>query len=201
MTGSGDCVFAGAAHEHQIFGTEGFAPADFSDESVLRSYGEVTGYDPADPSSDQGTDVRDAMKYRRATGLLDAAGNRHTIAAYLSLEPGNLDHVLDAAWIFGAVGIGIEFPQSAMDQFNAGQPWSVVPGARVEGGHYVPIVAKRGENLVCVTWGKLQEITPRFYSKYCDEAWVMLCPEILDGSGHSPEGFDLLQLQSDLNAL
>jgi hypothetical protein len=197
----GDCVFAGAAHEHQVWGTEGFSPADFSDASVLKSYSEVTGYVPGDESTDQGTDVRDAMKYRRATGLLDAAGNRHKLAAFLSLEPGNVDHLLDAAWLFGAVGVGIEFPNSAMDQFNAGQPWSVVPGASIEGGHYVPIVGYRRGMFVAVTWGKLQLITPRFFSRYCDEAWCMLCPEILDGSGHSPEGFDLLALQQDLNAL
>jgi hypothetical protein len=43
-------------------------------------------------------------------------------------------------------------------------------------------------------------MTVQFYAKYCDEAWAILSPEMLD-AGKSPEGFDLIQLQSDLNAL
>ncbi len=195
----GCCVFSGAAHEHMVWGTEGFAPTPFSDASVLSDYSAVTGYDPADPSTDQGTLVRDAMKYRRATGLLDAAGQRHQIAAYVALEPGNLDELRQALYLFGVVGVGIEFPGSAMDQFDAGQPWAVTPGSRVEGGHYVPLVAYRG-NFVCVTWGKLQEVTESFLARYCDEAWAMLSPEMLL-DGKSPEGFDVEALRSDLNAL
>jgi hypothetical protein len=143
--------------------------------------------------------VRDALNYRRKTGLIDAAGNRHKIGAFLALEPGNVDHLLEALYLFGIVGIGIQFPDSAMDQFNAGKPWSVVAGARIEGGHYVPLVAKRS-NLECVTWGRIQPMTSQFYAKYCDEAWAILSPEMLKG-GKSPEGFDLAQLQTDLNAV
>ena len=46
----------------------------FSDFSVLSDYSAVTGFDPADPATDQGTDVQDAATYRRVTGLLDANG-------------------------------------------------------------------------------------------------------------------------------
>jgi hypothetical protein len=86
-----------------------------------------------------------------------------------------------------------------MDQFNAGRPWSIVSGSPLEGGHYVPLVALRGD-LYCVTWGKLQPLTRAFLTKYCDEAWAILSPEMLTG-GKSLEGFDLAQLQSDLKAL
>ncbi len=196
----GDCVFAGAAHEHMVWTTEGFNPTPFSEESVLSDYSAVTGYVPGDPSTDQGTLVRDAMKYRRSTGLLDAAGARHTIAAYLAVAPANAEQMLNAMWLFGAIGVGIEFPDTAMDQFDRGQPWTVTPGAKVEGGHYVPLVAYRGGMFVCVTWGKLQLIAPSFLARYCDEAWAMLSTEVLR-DGKSPEGFDLATLQSDLTRL
>ncbi len=139
------------------------------------------------------------MKYRKSTGLIDANSNRHKIGAYLALEPGNTDHLLAALYLFGAVGIGIQFPNSAMDQFNAGKPWSVVQGAQIEGGHYIPLVAHR-TYLECVTWGRIQYMTMQFYQKYCDEAWAILSPEMLN-AGKSPEGFDLKQLQADLIAL
>jgi hypothetical protein len=67
------------------------------------------------------------------------------------------------------------------------------------GGHYVPLVADRG-NLVCVTWGRLQQMTLQFYKGYCDEAWAILSLEMLKG-GLSLEGFAMTQLQIDLSAL
>ena len=45
-----------------------------------------------------------------------------------------------------------------MAQFNAGQPWTVVKRAKIEGGHYVSGVARRGGNLIVVTWGREQVV-------------------------------------------
>ena len=104
-----------------------------------------------------------------------------------------------ALYLFGIVGIGIEFPDSAMDQFNAGKPWSVVPGPKPREGHYIPLVAYR-QHLECVTWGRVQSMTTEFFKKYCDEAWAILSPEMLRAD-KSPEGFNLAQLQKDLAAL
>lgn len=86
-----------------------------------------------------------------------------------------------------------------MDQFNAGKPWSVVPGPAPTGGHYIPLVAFR-KNLECVTWGRIQQMTPQFFKTYCDEAWAILSPEMLK-AGKSLEGFNLAQLQADLKAV
>ena len=197
--GAGDCVFAGGAHETMLWTLEGGNPASFTGANVITDYSAVTGYKLNDPDSDHGTDVRHALRYRQKTGLIDAAGNRHKIGIYLALEPGNTDHLLEALYLFGAVGIGIQVPDSAIDQFASGKPWSVVQGAQIKGGHYVPLVADR-DNLICVTWGRIQQMTLQFYKTYCDEAWGILSPEML-ATDKSPEGFDLAQLQTDLHAL
>lgn len=199
--GAGDCVFAGAANETRVWtGETGDAPAPFTGKEAIAAYSEVTGYRLNDPSTDQGTNVRDALNWRRHTGLRDHAGNVHKIAAYLSLEPGNHEHVLAAMYLFGAVGIGIEFPDSAMDQFSAGKVWRVQQGATVEGGHYVPLFARRDGHWLCVTWGRVQHMTVSFFSKYCDEAYAILSTEHLHG-GHSPEGLDREALDSALKSL
>lgn len=197
----GDCVFAGGDHEQMLFAGEGGKTAVFSDVTALSDYASVTGFNPLTGAGDNGTDVRMAMKYRAKTGLVDETGKRHRIAAYLSIDPKNLDHILTAAYLFGACGIGIEFPASAMTQFNAGKPWSVVKGASIEGGHYIPVVAKRGSYVEIVTWGRTQKCTQSFIKAYCDEAWAIISPEILNGEGKTPEGFDLAALQADLAAL
>lgn len=194
--GAGDCVFAGGAHETLLFNAEANNPVVFTGANVISDYSAVTGYVIGDPDSDQGTQTTMALDYRMNTGLIDKAGNRHKIGAYVALEPGNYDMLLEAAYIFTAVGIGIQVPDSAMDQFSNGQPWSVVHGAQIEGGHYIPIVANR-DNLVIVTWGQTQQMTKQFYTKYCDEAYAILSTEMLK-VGKSLLGFDLPSLRSYL---
>lgn len=195
----GDCLWAGAAHETRMWNLEAGNSVDFTDASVLSDYSAVTGFKPSDPSTDQGTDMQVAANYRRKTGVLDAHGNRHKVAAYLALKPGDVTELYIAMYLFGAVGIGLEFPASGMDQFNAGKPWSVVKGASIEGGHYVPLVARR-KSLECITWGKAQALTVGFLEKYNDESIVYISDEALTNN-KSPEGFNAMQLQTDLEKL
>jgi hypothetical protein len=195
----GDCVWAGAAHETMLLNKEAGVVVSFTDAAVLSDYTAVTGFNPNDPNSDDGTDVQTAAAYRQKTGVIDAAGNRHKIAAYLALDPGNLDHLYYASYLFGAVGIGIQFPESAMDQFSAGQPWDVVKGASIDGGHYIPLVARRDDGLHVITWGKNQTMTENFLRTYCDEAVAYISQEALVNQ-KSPEGFDYVQLSQDLQS-
>lgn len=140
-----------------------------------------------------------AASYRRKTGIVDATGQRHTIAAYLALAPGNLTQLYQALYLFGTVDIGIEFPASAMTQFNQGKTWSVVTGSPIEGGHAICAVAKRS-HLEIVTWGRTQAMTTGFYRKFNDETLAMVSLEALT-DGKSLEGFDYQQLTADLAAL
>jgi len=207
----GDCVFAGAAHETMIWTALGGNPRVFNDHSVLSDYSAVTGFSPSDPNSDQGTDMEEAAKYRRKTGVIDALGKRHTIDAYLELPGvsarGDNDYtrlipaIATSAYVFAALGIGVQFPASAMDQFDAGKPWDVVKNSPIEGGHYVPLVGRRSNgNFVVITWGKLQEVTPAFLGAYVDEAVAYVSLEQFV-NGKTPEGFDIAALQADLALL
>lgn len=195
----GDCVWAGAAHETMLWNAMAGRTVTFTREGVLSDYAACTGFDPKTGRNDNGTDMRAAMKYRQKVGVVDADGKRHKIGAYLWIQPGNFEHFLEAVWLFGACPIGIQVPQSAMDQFNRNQPWSVVAGSPIEGGHYIPAVADRTYPEV-VTWAKIQPMTKAFYLKYCDTACAIISEEMLT-NGKSLEGFDLAALQADLKAL
>ncbi len=196
----GDCVFAGAAHETMLLTKEAGRPAAFTDSNVLSDYAAVTGFNPGDPATDQGTDMQAAAQYRRQTGIVDAAGRRHTVAAYLALEPGNTHSILIAAYLFVA-GVGLKLPSSALDQNADGQVWDVVHGSTTAGGHYVPLLGRRADGLlVFVSWGGIQLATERFVQTYCDEAIAYLSDEDLV-LGKSPDGFDLATLTADLAKL
>jgi hypothetical protein len=194
----GDCVIAGGLHETLLYRASARLTTPLSTACAIKNYELIAGYNPNDPSTDQGTDMEAAAKYRRKTGLVDADGKRHKIAAYVALDPGNVSQLLAAAWIFGAVGVGIEFPAFAMDEFDAGKAWDVQrANAKIEGGHYIPMVSAANGVPQIVTWGKKIAMTPAFYKKFADEAVVYLSTEMLT-NGVNLAGFKLAQLQDDL---
>jgi len=200
----GCCVFAGAAHEHMLWTMVGGQPRSrFTVKDVLSDYSAVTGYDPAKPDSDQGTDMQVAAAYRQKTGILDATGTRHKIDAYAALRVGDLDELALATWLFGACGCGFQIPSSAEAQFEAGEPWDIVAGDTTVGGHYVPCVGRNENgNFLFITWGKVQEATRRWVGMYMDEGISYLSLEALNSNTKlTPEGFSSDDLSRYLKGL
>jgi len=195
----GDCVFAGADHETILWNAIADASVTFDNAAALADYSAVTGFNPADPSTDQGTDMQAAASYRRKTGIVDAAGSRHHIGAYVSLTPGDLEEHKAAAYLFGAVGLGLTISDAQIDQFDAGQPWDGPLGPNA-GGHYVPLIGFRGGYFLVVTWGKVQRVSAAFFTANNDESCAYLSLEMLK-AGKSPIGLDLAALQADLAAV
>lgn len=202
----GDCVFAGGDHETSLLNWIGFGAhktvvtpqVQFVDENALSDYGAVTGFNPNDPSTDQGTVTQDALDYRRHTGLIDSRGVRHKIGAYVKLPLRNLTTLREALFLFEAIGVGIRFPASAMDQFNNGQPWTPVRGSQIEGGHYIPFIAAEPGWFYCVTWGATQKVSDAFVSEYADELWGILSIEGLYRRAQTDyAGYNWTQLIAD----
>lgn len=173
----GDCVEAGTGHhEEQISRYGQGTTVEVTDADVLGMYSAVTGFNPDDPNTDQGTNVQDALVWwRKGSGL---AG--HAISAYASIDLNNATEIKQSIAIFGAVGIGFNFPAFAMDQFNAGKPWDVQKAnAKIEGGHYVIALGYDGTYVYVITWGKVQKMTWAFFRKYVDEGWVVIDDEMV----------------------
>jgi hypothetical protein len=50
-------------------------------------------------------------------------------------------------YLFGAVGIGLQLPASALLQTEQGLAWDVVAETTIDGGHYVPLVGRKADGL------------------------------------------------------
>lgn len=193
----GDCVWAGAAHEQYIWSLEGSTERTrITTNDVLSDYAACTGFNYSE-ATDNGTDMTEAAKYRQKTGIRDALDQRHKIEAFVSLEVGNLEQTFLAIWLLGAAGIGLQLSQSAVDQSdangegNTGTPWTVPPQRKVIGGHYVSGVGRDiNGNLLVVTWGTIQAMTPDYFLQFSDEGVAYLSLETLNTKGLSPEGYD-----------
>lgn len=194
----GCCFWAGSAHETMVWNKLAGRNVSFTTANVLGDYGSATGFNASKPGTDGGTDMGEGAKYRQTVGIIDSTGKRHTVVASLALRAGDLEEHLTALYLFNVVGLGIMVPSCFVDQFNAGKPWDVSsdPGP-MEGGHYIPLLARRGGALKVITWGKNQPFTPKAFGQYNDESVVYLTEENLVNR-KSPEGFDYDSLVADI---
>lgn len=195
-----DCVIAGGLHEVLLWNKEAGRTVRLDDATAIHNYSDITGYNPADPNTDQGTDMAAAASYRRTTGLVDADGNRHKIGAYVMLQPGNLTELWYATYLFDGVGIGVAFPSQWMDAFNKGRSWDRVRRPTIEGGHYITAVAKRANSAIIISWGRAVPLTAAGYRQFNDETLAYLTEEKLV-NGVDLEGLNIDQLRADLTAV
>ena len=192
-----DCLYAGAAHETMIFGHMGSRAqaVNFNTVDVLADYAVLS-------PNDDGADMAAVAEYRRTVGILDAAGVRHKVDAYVALPPGDPDTLALAIYLTGAVGVGLQIPDNADNLFGAHLPWAITPGTNIEGGHYVPAMLRNSKGLIgVVTWGGIQGMYDDFYDKYCDEAVMYISLEILEARGLSPDGFGIDEIRRDIALL
>ena len=190
-----DCTIAAAGHCIEEWTTHAGHPVILPDATIVAAYSAVSGYDPKTGKHDSGASEIKVLNHWRKKGI-----GGHTIRAYVALEPGNLDHVRDAVFLFGNCYIGLQLPKSAKKQ----AVWSVPPGGATGpgapgswGGHAVPVVAYDPRVLTVVTWGALKRMTWSFWSTYCDEAFALLSDDFLRAH-KTPGGVDMAALQEDL---
>lgn len=175
-TSWGDCTCASDGHIAIQQTAYGLGRADVvTNADALRAYAAISGFNPGDgpPGSnptDRGATVLSALEYLRKTGMCG-----FKIVAHGSLDVKNLPAVKHAVEEFGALSIGIDLPKSAMAQFNAGQPWTVVPGGSPsDGGHCVMVAGFDSAWVYVVTWGMVVPMSWGFWDAYVDEAYAVI---------------------------
>jgi hypothetical protein len=184
----GDCVPAAMLHARQSLTTYGQGTEyEPTDAQALALYEAIGGYVPGDDSTDQGCVMQDAYDYWRRTGI-----DGHRLVAFAQVDHTNWVQVRAALYWFGAVGVGVNFPASAMTQTDKGQTWDVTPDdGGILGGHAVLLGADpdTGDPQV-ITWGKRQNLTRAWWDRYVEEAWVVVSPEWMSAAGLNPQGAD-----------
>lgn len=202
--GCGDCAWAGPGHEHMEFAKNTGAPVpEFTGKVIVEQYSEYCGYNPQTGEKDEGSDLHAVAQWRATKGIRDAHGGVHKIGPYVFGEPKNITELLEMAYLFNCAGIGIEFPESADDQFSEDKPWTVVSGAQIVGGHYIPVMGspQTGE-VAFITWAKRTLMNYAFYVKYNDEVYAYVTPEQFKAkTGKTYEGFSDEQLEEYLHTV
>lgn len=197
--GAGDCFWAAGAHTTRVAAKLGGHPVRITGKESIADYSAACGYRIGDDSTDVGTNMRAGLKYRQKVGLVDAAGNRHKIGAYVSIDPSDWDELMEACYVFSSVEIGFNFTQAQYDTFESGV-WDYVPGSPSLGGHAVSVFGRNRGRGGIVSWGKHVWITRAFYENLNEETWAIIQPDELR-NGKTERGMDLTQLNAELAAL
>jgi hypothetical protein len=170
-------------------------------QEILDAYSAITHYDPNDPSTDRGAEMQQVRDYWRSTGFT-LGGSVDKILLFAELDISSTALIEYALSRFGEVGLGIRFPASAKAQFDAGEPWDVVRHSRIEGGHAIALVGYDTAYYYVITWGQVQRMTPAFFHRYVEEAWVSLSEDFVnDISGEDPFAETLYQLGEQFSSV
>lgn len=198
----GDCTCADVDHEikaDQV--AAGNTEVSSTVDEVLAAYSAITGYNPDDPNSDQGAEMQDVRSYWQKTGFR-LGGQPHKILLFAEVAHSNTNLIKWCLDQFGALGLGVNLPASAQDQFNAGQPWTVEQGSPIEGGHAIALVGYDADWWYIVTWGRVQKVQPAWFTAYVEEAWTVLDDDFVNAhSGADPLGGTLYALGQQFAAV
>lgn len=193
----GDCTCACIAHMLMLSTSHTGKMVTPDPADVIAAYSAVSGYDPATGANDNGAAITDVLNYWQTTGL---AG--HKILGWAEIDAANDANVNSAIWAFGGVDCGFNVPQSAMDEFDNGLAWTVVPDSAIEGGHSVPIFGEGVLGKTCVTWAKRQQLLQSFFITYFDECYCVLTQDWIDNAtGLAPNMMNMDALIAALAAL
>lgn len=185
------CVPAMAAHRVMYWRAGVEDQAIFDDASVVATYREVSPYSPFIPFSDQGTDMSTFPDHWQRVGILDAAGQRHRIDLWVTLEIGDWKNFVLAMWLCDGADLGVALPRDAEAMFSAGKPWHGANHGPQGDGHGIAGFGINSHgDLVVGTWGALQAIDREWWSAYTVWLDAPISIEALDRKGLSPEQYD-----------
>jgi hypothetical protein len=167
----GCCVISGRAHQTLRFeDIEQGSVMMITDKDVTTEYLKETG------GVDSGLIVLDSLSVWRHKGW-KVGKRKYRIQAYAEVNRGNHTQVRQAIYADVGIGIGVSLPKCAQAEIQTGQPWTRTTGVGSApgswGGHYVYLCGYTRAGPVCITWGKKQQMTWRWFDKYCDEAYAI----------------------------
>jgi hypothetical protein len=208
----GDCVLAEEAHFVGVMTGNTNRLFSYTAAMTLAVYSAITGYNPADPSTDQGADPTVAMNYFTKNAYADGT----KLAGWAMVDASNQQLVQFAIEAFGNLKLWVGLPNVWISPFPSknGFVWDLAP-ANSNNGHcigscgynstLVTIVGSNSQGVQVMTWGLIGTITWRafaalFVTSAGGGAAVRITPDWLaNGATNTPSGFAYADLASDFN--
>lgn len=189
--GIGCCTCAEVGNTYVQWGN--FIPTD---DDIVALYSAVSGYNPANPMSDVGSDVATVENYMLNTGI-----RGHKFDAIALVDFTNLNEMKQALNWFGGLDIGVNIPASL--DLNA-TVWDAVKdnSTGAAEGHCMRWVGYDKNGICyCVTWGGIQQVTEAFLTQNLTACGAAISLDMLNKSGAYINGLNLTQLTADIKSV
>ncbi len=200
----GDCVIASILHAIGLVTGNAGNLATFSTQQALSIYSTLTGYDPRDPSTDQGTDPEVALNYWRSTGCYG-----HKILGWISVDSSSPTQLATAMWLFENLHFAEGLPDAWLNPGPRadGFLWDVAGPAVDNNGHMFVGTGHNNAGITIDTWGMRGTLTYSAIARYSSRSvygavYTALSEDSIDKvSRKAPNGFNLSALVADINAM
>jgi len=175
------------------------------DPDVEELYVLACGYNPKAGGEGPGGNEQHVLTYILRSGAPAGPGakSRLKIAAFVEVDPRNLDDVKRAISDCGVAYIGFNVPAFLMPP-NSPPPavWAVQSSnTKIVGGHAVVLAGYNAEGARVISWGQYYTMTWGFFAQYVDEVYAIADPTWVQKTGKTPGGFTLAQLEAQMSAL
>jgi hypothetical protein len=200
----GCCTCAAMYHAIQVWTFACTAVAETNpDADVLAVYEAFCGYNPANPTTDQGGIEQTVLADWMNLGIpVGTAGDKNVLSAWIEVDPRNIDDIKRVIDACGVAYIGFNVPSNIMPQ-NADPPavWVYDPSAMNIGGHAIVLAAYDAETVGLISWGKKYQMTWEFFQHYTDEAYALIDTDWVKYTNTTPLGMTLADLVSQMDAI
>jgi hypothetical protein len=194
----GDCTCAALGHAVQLTSFVIGHERTPDDAMVLQLYQQACGWRPDDPSSDRGGNEQSVLSYVHQHGIPLAPGQTDAVAAYIEVDPRNLDDLRRVINEAGFVYAGADIPEA----WTQGTDWTAPsPGTRPAGGHAFMIGSYDRDFFYAVSWGEVVRITPAAIQACVVEAYAVALDSWFARSGITVGGLTKAELVEAMQGL
>jgi len=201
-----NCTKAAWYHAHQVwtFNACGVMQT-MSDATVLKSYEMIDGYDPNDPSTDQGGNEQADLTYAVTTGMPEDDGSMNKLTAFVEIDPRNVLDVKRAITSCGLVYIGFLVPAYILpDGSVPPKIWALDLKAdnTIIGGHAVILPGYDALGFNVVSWGRKDfKMTWAFFAQFVNEIYALIDIDFVGAKGTTPGGLTMPEWIKQMEAL
>ncbi len=197
----GDCGVAGMYRLEQAWDYQvksSFVPGDQLLPCALQAYSEISGWNPNDPSTDQGIVLLNGLKYWLTKGIPWPDGTRRKIVGFFQVDHRVNADIRQVVAECGGAYVGQTIPD-AYDTSNEGDIWDLEgPG---NGGHCTDIMAYDPNDFDMESWAMRFAETLRAKDAYMDEAWAVVSPTWAKATGKTPFNMTLDEVEASMQPL
>lgn len=198
----GDCTSVGIANHLRATAALAGYQIDVSTGDAIRFYSESTGYNPANPDSDQGGVEVDVLGIAGRDGYHLDHGAYYPLWGTIDPQDRNALALVVAGMGCAYLGVQLAVADQAPGVWDIDRSGDNTPGSW--GGHCLLLWDYTGladeDEVTLLTWGTRQKATWRWVQSRIMEAHGLIWPQMVLPSGLYPTGPDIDRLRADNSA-